>query len=506
VSAPFGKVLIANRGEIAVRVIRACRELSIKTVAVFSEADRESLHVLLADEAVPIGPPPAAESYLVIDKLIAAARATGAEAVHPGYGFLAENAKFAQACLDAGLTFIGPPPAAIRAMGDKMAARRVAIKMGVPVVPGTEQPVADDAEAARVAERVGYPVMVKAAMGGGGKGMRLVRAPGDLAGALRAARSEAGAAFGDAAVYIERYVEEPRHIEIQVLADAHGGVVYLGERECSIQRRHQKLVEESPSSFVTPEMRRRMGEAACRVAAAVGYVNAGTVEFLVDRERTFYFLEMNTRLQVEHPVTELVTGRDLVKDQLRIAAGEKLGFGQDDVALHGWAIECRINAEDPFASFIPSPGTVVGLRAPGGPWVRDDTGVYAGCTIPRFYDTLMAKLIVWGPDREAAIARMTRALGEYKVAGVQTTIPILERIIRHPDFVAGLLSTGFMERLLAADKPEGAGRHRKIALIAAALTAYKRAGRPASAVGSSSGPATTPSAWRQALRPGWRSR
>ena len=505
-SAPFGKVLIANRGEIAVRVIRACRELGIKTVAVFSEADRESLHVLLADEAVPIGPPPATESYLVIDKLIAAARATGAEAVHPGYGFLAENAKFAQACLDAKLTFIGPPPAAIRAMGDKMAARRVAIKMGVPVVPGTEQPVSDDAEAVRVAERVGYPVMLKAAMGGGGKGMRLVRAPGELTGALRAARSEAGAAFGDAAVYIERYVEEPRHIEIQVLADAHGGVVYLGERECSIQRRHQKLVEESPSPFVTPEMRRRMGEAACRVAAAVGYVNAGTVEFLVDRERNFYFLEMNTRLQVEHPVTELVTGRDLVKDQLRIAAGEKLGFGQDDVVLHGWAIECRVNAEDPFASFIPSPGKVLGLQAPGGPWVRNDTGVYAGCTVSRFYDTLMAKLIVWGPDREAAIARMARALGEYKVAGVQTTIPILERIIRHPDFVAGRLSTGFMERLLAADKPEGAGRHRKIALIAAALTAYERAGRPASAVGSSSGPATAPSAWRQALRPGWRSR
>ncbi len=327
--------------------------------------------------------------------------------MHPGYGFLAENAKFAQACLDAKLTFIGPPPAAIRAMGDKMAARRVAIKMGVPVVPGTEEPVSDDAEAVRVAERVGYPVMLKAAMGGGGKGMRLVRTPGELPGALRAARSEAGAAFGDAAVYIERYVDEPRHIEIQVLADAHGGVVHLGERECSIQRRHQKLVEESPSPFVTPEMRRRMGEAACRVAAAVGYVNAGTVEFLVDRERNFYFLEMNTRLQVEHPVTELVTGRDLVKDQLRIAAGEKLGFGQDDVALHGWAIECRVNAEDPFAGFIPSPGKVVGLRAPGGPWVRDDTGVYAGCTIPRFYDTLMAKLIVWGPDRDAAIARMS---------------------------------------------------------------------------------------------------
>jgi len=506
VSAPFGKVLIANRGEIAVRVIRACRELGIKTVAVFSEADRESLHVLLADEAVPIGPPPATESYLVIDKLIAAARATGAEAVHPGYGFLAENAKFAQACLDAKLTFIGPPPAAIRAMGDKMAARRVAIKMGVPVVPGTEQPVSDDAEAVRVAERVGYPVMLKAAMGGGGKGMRLVRAPGELTGALRAARSEAGAAFGDAAVYIERYVEEPRHIEIQILADAHGGVVYLGERECSIQRRHQKLVEESPSPFVTPEMRRRMGEAACRVAAAVGYVNAGTVEFLVDRERNFYFLEMNTRLQVEHPVTELVTGRDLVKDQLRIAAGEKLGFGQDDVVLHGWAIECRVNAEDPFASFIPSPGKVVGLQAPGGPWVRNDTGVYAGCTISRFYDTLMAKLIVWGPDREAAIARMGRALGEYTVAGVQTTIPILQRIVAHPDFVAGRLSTGFMERLLAADKPEAAGRHRMIALIAAALTAYERAGRPTPAAGPHAGPASTASAWRQALRPGWRSR
>jgi acetyl-CoA carboxylase, biotin carboxylase subunit len=502
VSAPFGKVLIANRGEIAVRVIRACRELGVKTVAVFSEADRESLHVLLADEAVPIGPSPAAESYLVVEKLIAAARATGAEAVHPGYGFLAENATFAQACVDAGLTFIGPPPAAIRAMGDKMAARRVAIKMGVPVVPGTEQPVSDDAEAARVAERVGYPVMLKAAMGGGGKGMRLVRAAADLAGALRAARSEAGAAFGDQAVYIERSVEEPRHIEIQVLADAHGGVVHLGERECSIQRRHQKLVEESPSPFVTPEMRRRMGEAACRVAAAVGYVNAGTVEFLVDRERNFYFLEMNTRLQVEHPVTELVTGRDLVKDQLRIAAGEKLGFGQDDVALHGWAIECRVNAEDPFAAFIPSPGKVVGLRAPGGPWVRDDTGVYAGCTIPRFYDTLMAKLIVWGPDREAAIARMTRALGEYEVAGVQTTIPILRRIVAHPDFAAGRLSTGFMERLLATDQPEAGGRHRTIALIAAALTAYERAGRPA----PPAGPTIGPGAWRQALRPGWRGR
>ena len=502
VSAPFGKVLIANRGEIAVRVIRACRELGIRTVAVFSDADRESLHVLLADEAVPIGPAPATESYLVVDKLVAAARNAGADAVHPGYGFLAENAAFAQACLDAGLTFIGPPPAAIRAMGDKMAARRVAGRLGVPVVPGTEEPVADDAEAARVAERVGYPVMLKAAMGGGGKGMRLVRAPRELAGALRAARSEAGAAFGDASVYIERYIEDPRHIEIQILADAHGGVVHLGERECSIQRRHQKLVEESPSPFVTPEMRRRMGEAACRVAAAVGYVNAGTVEFLVDRERNFYFLEMNTRLQVEHPVTELVTGRDLVRDQLRIAAGDKLGFGQDDVALVGSAIECRINAEDPYASFIPSPGTVTGLRAPGGPWVRDDTGVYAGCTIPRFYDTLMAKLIVWGPDRDAAIARMSRALAEYQVVGVQTTIPILRRIVAHGDFAAGRLSTGFMERLLATDRPEAAGARRRIALIAAALTAHARAGRGA----PPAAPPAAPGAWRQALRPGWRSR
>jgi acetyl-CoA carboxylase biotin carboxylase subunit len=501
VSPPFGKVLIANRGEIAVRVIRACRELGIKTVAVFSDADRESLHVLLADLAVPIGSAPATESYLVIDRLIAAARETGAEAVHPGYGFLAENARFAQACQEAGLTFIGPPPAAIRAMGDKMAARRVAVELGVPVVPGTEQPVVDDAEAARVAATVGYPVMLKAAMGGGGKGMRLVRAPGELAGALRAARAEAGAAFGDASVYIERYIEEPRHIEIQVLADAHGGIVHLGERECSIQRRHQKLLEESPSPFVTPEMRRRMGAAACRVAAAVGYVNAGTVEFLVDRERNFYFLEMNTRLQVEHPVTELVTGRDLVRDQLRIAAGEKLGFTQDDVAFAGWAIECRVNAEDPFASFIPSPGRITGLTAPGGPWVRVDTGVYAGCTIPRFYDTLIAKLIVWGPDRDAAIARMGRALAEYKVVGVQTTIPILERIVAHPDFVAGRLSTGFMERLLGADAPEGAGRHRRIALIAAALTAYERAGRPATAP-----PPPAAGGWRQALRRGWRNR
>jgi len=502
VTPPFGKVLIANRGEIAVRVIRACREMGITTVAVFSEADRESLHVMLADEAVLLGPAPASESYLNVDRILAAARATGAGAIHPGYGFLAENAAFAEACAAAGLVFIGPPPAAIRSMGDKMAARRVAIQMNVPVVPGTERPLTGDAEAAAVAAAaVGYPIMIKAAMGGGGKGMRLVRAPGELPSALRGARSEAGAAFGDAAVYIERYVEEPRHIEIQVLADRHGNVVHLGERECSIQRRHQKLIEESPSPFATPELRRQMGEAACRVAAAVGYVSAGTVEFLVDRERHFYFLEMNTRLQVEHTVTELVTGRDLVRDQLRIAAGETLGFTQDDVVCNGWALECRINAEDPYAGFIPSPGRITSLRPASGPWVRDDSGVYAGYTIPRFYDTLMAKLVVWGADREAAIARMARALAEYKVVGVQTTIPILQHIMRDADFIAGRLSTHFLERLLDVDRPEAAGRRRIIALMAAALAAYDRAGKQAPVA-----PAPASSAWRQAARPGGRDR
>jgi len=501
VTPPFRKVLVANRGEIAVRVVRACRELDVATVAVFSEADREALHVLLADEAVPIGPAPSAESYLRIDALVDAARATGAEAVHPGYGFLAENAAFAEACRAAGLVFIGPPPAAIRAMGDKVEARRVARRMGVPVVPGTEEPVADDGLAAAVAAEVGYPVLVKAALGGGGKGMRLVRAPGELAGALRAARSEAASAFGESAVYIERYLEAPRHVEIQVLADGHGHVVHLGERECSIQRRHQKLIEECPSPVATAELRRAMGEAACRVAAAVGYVNAGTVEFLVDAERRFYFLEMNTRLQVEHPVTELVTGRDLVKDQLRIAAGDPLGFAQDDVGWRGWAIECRINAEDPDQGFLPCPGRVASLRVPGGPWVRDDTGVYAGYTIPRYYDTLMAKLVVWGPDREAAVARMTRALGEYRVAGVETTIPLLARVLRDPEFRAGRLSTHFLERLLEAGGPRADGPRRTAALVAAALHAYERAGRQEPPPGPAS-----PVAWRRAAQPAWRAR
>jgi acetyl-CoA carboxylase biotin carboxylase subunit len=468
----IAKVLVANRGEIAVRIIRACRELGLATVAVFSEADREALHVLMADEAYPIGPAPATESYLVIERIVRVAKAAGADAIHPGYGFLAENAAFAEACAEAGLTFVGPSPAAIRAMGDKTAARRLARQVGVPTVPGTLEPVASDQEAARVARELGFPVMVKAALGGGGKGMRLVRQPEELGAALRMARAEAGSAFGDASIYLERAISEPRHIEVQIMADAEGHVVHLGERECSIQRRHQKLVEECPAPFVDAALRERLGEAACRVAGAAGYVNAGTVEFLVDAERNVHFLEMNTRLQVEHPVTELVTGLDLVRDQLRIAAGEPLGYTQGDVRWRGAAIECRINAEDPFAGWLPSPGTITGLRAPSGPGVREDSGVYEGYTVPRYYDTLLAKLIVWGADRSTAIDRMARALAEYRIVGVRTTIPILERIVGHPDFRAGHLSTAFLDRVMPALVP-AEGRLAPFAVIAAVLARYE---------------------------------
>jgi len=495
------KVLIANRGEIAVRIIRACREHGLGTVAVFSEADREAPHVVMADEAYAIGPPPAAESYLRIDRLVDTARAAGADAVHPGYGFLAENARFAEACQDAGLTFVGPPPEAIRAMGDKTAARRLARAMGVPLVPGTAEPVQSDAEALTAAREVGFPVMVKAALGGGGKGMRLVQREAELGDALRLARSEAQGAFGDSAVYLERYVIEPRHIEVQVLADAHGAVIHLGERECSIQRRHQKLIEESPSPFVDAALRARMGEAACRITRAAGYRNAGTIEFLVDGQANFYFLEMNTRLQVEHPVTEMVTGIDLVREQLRVAAGEPLGYTQDDIRWRGAALECRINAEDPFAGWLPSPGTITGLRTPGGPWVRDDSGVYQGFTVPSAYDTLMSKLIVWGADRVAAIARMSRALAEYRVTGVRTTIPVLERIMADEDFRAGRISTAFLERLLPGLSAE-AGHHRSVAIMAAALMEYERRGSaPVPAAPAANG--STP-LWRLATRPGWR--
>jgi acetyl-CoA carboxylase biotin carboxylase subunit len=472
----IAKVLVANRGEIAVRVIRACRELGLGTVAVFSEADREARHVLMADEAYPIGPAPAAESYLAIERIVRVAKAAGADAVHPGYGFLAENATFAEACAEAGLTFVGPPAAAIRAMGDKTAARRLARQLGVATVPGTLEPVTSDDEARRVAGEIGFPIMIKAALGGGGKGMRLVRRPEELGPALRLARGEAGSAFGDASVYLERALAEPRHVEVQVMADTHGHVVHLGERECSIQRRHQKLVEECPSPFVDAALRERLGEGACRLARAAGYVNAGTVEFLLDDEGRAYFLEMNTRLQVEHPVTELVTGRDLVHDQLRIAAGEPLGYAQEDVVWRGAAIECRINAEDPFAGWLPSPGTITALTPPAGPGVREDSGVYAGYTVPRYYDTLLAKLIVWGPDRMAALDRMARALAEYRIVGVKTTIPMLERIVAHPDFRAGRLSTGFLDRLKTELVPTP-GRLAPIAIIAAVLARYEALGR-----------------------------
>jgi acetyl-CoA carboxylase biotin carboxylase subunit len=495
------KVLIANRGEIAVRIIRACRELGMGTVAVYSEADREAPHVLMADEAHAIGPPAPAESYLRIDRLVETARAAGADAVHPGYGFLAENAGFAEACQAAGLTFVGPPPAAIRAMGDKTAARRLARDLGVPMVPGTVEPVTSEDAARAAALEIGFPVMIKAALGGGGKGMRLVQREAELADALRLARAEAHGAFGDAAVYLERYVAEPRHIEVQVLADGHGGVVHLGERECSIQRRHQKLIEESPSPAVDAALRLRMGEAACRLARAAGYQNAGTVEFLVDADGAFYFLEVNTRLQVEHPVTEMVTGIDLVREQLRIAAGEPLGYGQADITWRGAAIECRINAEDPFAGWLPSPGTITGLRAPAGPWVRDDSGAYEGFTVPRYYDTLISKLIVWGVDRPAALARMARALAEYKITGVRTTIPILEQIIAHADFQAGRLSTGLLERLLPGLRP-AEGRYRSVAIMAAALAEYERLGRAALAAAGT--PDGAPSPWALAARPGAR--
>jgi acetyl-CoA carboxylase biotin carboxylase subunit len=492
------KVLVANRGEIAVRIIRACRESGWRAVAVYSEADAGALHVRLADEAYPIGPAPSRQSYLVIDRLVTTARACGADAIHPGYGFLAENARFAEAVLAAGLTFIGPPPAAIALLGDKTAARRAAIDAGVPMVPGTREPLGSDEEAGRAAAELGYPVMIKAALGGGGKGMRLCAGPAQLAGALRLARSEATSAFGDGAIYLEKALVEPRHVEIQVLADAHGGLVHLGERECSIQRRHQKLIEEAPSPLLDDALRAEMGAAACRLLASVGYRNAGTVEFLVDAERRYYFLEVNTRIQVEHPVTELITGLDLVQEQFRLARGEPLGYGQADVRPRGWAIECRISAEDPAAGFVPSPGRITAWRPPAGPWVRVDAGVAAGAEVPVHYDPLLAKLIVLGRDRAEAVRRMARALDEFGVAGVRTTIPFHRAVMRHPEFLAGRLSTGFIAKHFPRGLPpvpEEAGR---VAVIAAALAAYQRA-----QAGRAAAPAAPagPSPWALAGRP-----
>jgi acetyl-CoA carboxylase biotin carboxylase subunit len=499
----FKKILIANRGEIAVRVLRACRELDISPVAVYSEADAAALHVRLADEAHLLGPAPSAESYLRIDRVVEAALRSGAEAVHPGYGFLAENAAFARAVNEAGLVFIGPPPEAMELMGSKTSARRAAEEAGAPVVPGTNHPLESVEQARETAARVGYPVMLKAAAGGGGKGMRLVPNESEMASAFDTARSEAASAFGDPSVYIEKAVERPRHIEIQVFADAHGHTVHLGERECSIQRRHQKVIEECPSPINDPALRGAMGEAAVRIARAAHYVGAGTVEFLVsDVTRDFYFLEMNTRLQVEHPVTELVTGLDLVREQIRVAAGLPLSFTQDEVRLNGHAVECRVYAEDPEQNFMPSPGRITSLRVPAGPGVRDDGGVYEGAEVSIYYDPMISKLATWGRTRAEAIERMRRALDEYNVGGIKTTLPFFREVMRDEEFVAGRLDTSFIsrfnERRAAAAASDGDApsdeetARRDIAAVAAALL-YAEPARDAPRPGA---PQTAPSRWK----------
>ncbi|HLG17919.1 MAG TPA: acetyl-CoA carboxylase biotin carboxylase subunit [Blastocatellia bacterium] len=449
----FKKILIANRGEIATRIIWACKELGVRTVAVHSEADRDSLHVRFADEAYCIGPAPSSKSYLNIPQVISAAEVANVDAIHPGYGFLAENAYFAEVCQACNIKFIGPRPESIRLMGDKAQARAAMKSAGVPVIPGFEGIIEHEDHAARIADEIGYPVIIKAAAGGGGRGMRIVRHRSELISALPAAQQEAQLAFNNPAVYIERYIETARHIEIQVLADEHGNVVHLGERECSIQRRHQKLIEESPSPALTPELRRQMGEVAVRACREVGYVNAGTIEFLLEEEKNFYFMEMNTRIQVEHPVTELVTNTDLVREQILIAAGDRLEFDQEDITFSGHSIECRINAESP-RTFAPSPGLISALNLPGGPGVRVDTAAYPGWFVPPHYDSLIAKLIVHHRTRKMAIARMQRALEAMIVEGIETSVPVHQQILADPDFLAGNLSTKFMDRYTAA-RPSG---------------------------------------------------
>jgi len=479
----FNKVLIANRGEIAVRIIRACRELGMQTVAVYSEADRQALHVRLSDEAYYLGPAPARDSYLRGDKIIAIAMESGAGGVHPGYGFLAERADFAQACQDAGLVFIGPKPSSIAAMGDKAVARATVAASGVPVVPGTEgEGSLLDEELLSLAPKIGFPLLIKATAGGGGKGMREVQALDEMAGLLQAARREAEAAFGDGNVYLEKLVEGARHIEFQILADNHGNVVHLGERECSLQRRHQKLLEECPSPFVgdDDELRQLMGSVAVRAAQAVDYVNAGTIEFLVDKDKNFFFLEMNTRLQVEHPVTEIVTGFDIVKEQIRIARGRQMRHTQEDIQLSGWAIDCRINAEDPYNQFLPSTGIISHMILPTGPGVRVDTGVYPGFEISPYYDSLISKLIVSGETRGEAILRMRRALEEYKIIGVRTNIPFHQRLMDSHRFMGGQYDTRFVEERFSLEAAEeGKGSLEDIAAILATLVAHQQTQRAA---------------------------
>ena len=500
---PFDKILIANRGEIAVRIIRACHEMGIRTVAVYSEADRKALHVRYAMEAFLVGPPPSRESYLRIDRILDAARRSGARAIHPGYGFLAENDGFARAVLDAGIVWIGPPPDAMEAMGDKIRAREIMQKAKVPVVPGTPPLSPDPLEVARQAEEIGYPVLLKASAGGGGKGMRVVRSSKELPSLLAQARGEAASSFGDDTVFLEKYIERPRHIEVQVLGDAHGNVIHLGERECSIQRRHQKLIEEAPSPCVDAGTRARIGDLAVKAARAVGYQSAGTVEMLRGGDGSYYFMEMNTRLQVEHPVTELVYGIDLVKAMIRVAAGEPLGIRQEDVVPRGHAIECRILAEDPTRNFMPAPGRIRALRAPTGPGIRYDGGAYAGYDIPVHYDPLLAKLCAWGVDRDEAIARIGRALDEYRVDGLRTSVSFHRNCMRHPAFRAGDLHTGFV-----AEHPEllGAGDDPwldEVAVIAASIAHFRNA-EATSARGGSSSPTSAGSAWRLGARKGWR--
>ncbi|HEX6505376.1 MAG TPA: acetyl-CoA carboxylase biotin carboxylase subunit [Terriglobales bacterium] len=501
----FKKILIANRGEIAVRVIRACRELGISSVAVFSDVDRAALHVRKADEAYSIGPAAASESYLNIPKILDVARRSGAEAIHPGYGFLSENPRFAEACAAAGVKFIGPTAASMEMMGSKTRARQHMEQVGVPFVPGTSRGLQSLDEAQRVSAEIGYPVMLKAAAGGGGKGMRLVHTPGELKSTLESARSEAQRAFGDDEVYIEKAILNPRHIEMQILADEHGNTVWLGERECSIQRRHQKVLEEAPSPIVDPEMRRRLGEVAVRVAKAARYTNAGTVEFLVDQSKNFYFLEMNTRLQVEHPITELTTGLDLVHLQIHIAAGEKLPFTQDEIQIRGHAIECRVYAEDPENNYFPSPGKITLLLSPSGPGIRRDSGMYEGWTVPIDYDALLAKLIGYGSDREQTIGRLRRALNEYFVGGIKTNISLFRRILNDPDFQAGIVDTGFLDRLLsqAPNPSQTPGKDADVAAIAAGLFEMLETGsgqQPGNGLreGAAAQNGHVPTAWKRA--------
>jgi acetyl-CoA carboxylase, biotin carboxylase subunit len=494
----FNKILIANRGEIAVRIIRACRELGIPSVAVFSEADRASLHVRLADEAYPIGPAPSRESYLRIDKLIDVARRSGCDAIHPGYGFRAENPAFPRACEDTNLVFIGPPAEAMEALGSKTAGRQLARRSDVPTVPGANDPIEKSEEAQALARSMGYPVLLKAVSGGGGKGMRLVASDPEFASAWRDASSEAQNAFGDGRLYLEKYLEKPRHIEIQIFADCHGRVVSLGERECSVQRRHQKVIEEAPSPIVTPDLRKKMGDAAVRLARAGRYVNAGTVEFLVDANLNFYFLEVNTRLQVEHPVTEQVTGLDLVKLQIAIAAGHRLPFAWETITPRGHAMEVRLYAEDPDNNFFPSPGKILSRRAPSGPGIRLDEGVYEGWTVPNEYDPLLSKLIAWGNSREETIARLRRALDEYTVTGIKTNAGLFRRILTEPDFLRGEIHTKWLDQLLTRKKhlaPQESGAA-EAATIAAALWQYSQSQKN-SAPPSTQAPS---SRWKQEAR------